>query len=87
MNINKIVKGDNLKELIENALSDNRYQSVKIDSYSLENENKETIVTGKLTICYYESVIYHESELDFEVNIGTSKKDLVLFDEFEVVIN
>jgi hypothetical protein len=87
MHINKIVQGDNLKELIENALLDNRYESVKINSYSLENEHKNTIVTGKLTICYYENVIYHESELDFEVNIGTSKEDLVLFDEFEVVIN
>lgn len=87
MDIVKIVEGNNLRELIENALSDIRYESVKIDNYSLENEHKNTIVTGKLTICYYENVIYHESELDFEVNIGTSKDELVLFDEFEVVIN
>jgi hypothetical protein len=90
MNICKIVEGNNLRELIENALSDIDYENLEIDEHSLtESEHKKTIVTGNLTISYYdyEGIYYHESELDFEVNIGTHKDNLVLFDEFEVIIN
>jgi hypothetical protein len=91
MNIIEIVEGNNLRELIENALSvyGSEYNNLEITNYSLNANHKNTIVKGNLIISYYDydGFYHHESELNFEVNIGTHKDDLVLFDEFEVIIN
>jgi capsid portal protein len=84
----KIVKGRNLKELIENAIEKSKYniESFNILEYSLVEE-KQTIVEGEIDIKYWNRMgDYFEETKSFEVNIGRHKDELVIFDEFEVII-
>ena len=86
MQANKIVEGNNLKELLRNALDESniRYIVFTIENHSLVN-SKRTLVEGEMMIkSGYPKC--NKTEHKFEVNIGTNKDELVLFDEFEVVI-